>query len=100
MAGLAKDAAKQAAGIFDAKLDTPCSESDFGNSSSSDAHLKSIRPGEVCIVKRSDGRWRYGQLSKWDREYAVVVVTKEGADRTYGPENHADIRKLLGNDFR
>ena len=49
---------------------------------------------EVCIVKRSDGNWKYGTLKEWDREYAVIVVNDAGAEKTYGQDNYSDVRRL------
>ena len=76
------------------EIDTVCSDSDYACSSSSERDVTGIRPGEVCIVKRSDGNWKYGTLKEWDREYAVIVVNDAGAEKTYGQDNYSDVRRL------
>jgi hypothetical protein len=75
-------------------IDTECSESDYARSAGSDSDVRDIKEREVCIVKRSDGSWKYATLRQWDREYAVIVVNDAGVEKTYGEDSYCDVRRL------
>jgi hypothetical protein len=51
------------------EMDTECSDSDYSGSSGDPRDVQDIKAREVCIVKRSDGSWKYGTLRQW---YVVV----------------------------
>jgi hypothetical protein len=56
------------------RLDDVASDADLSKSSGSYGQVKSLACGDVCIVKRSDGNWRYGRVLKWEGILVEVEV--------------------------
>ena len=84
----------------DRQVDTICSDSDYSRSSGDPEDVKNIRTEEICIIKRSDGSWKYGRLFKFDGALIEVIATddddtklfSEGSD--WGAGVDSQIRKL------
>ena len=55
-------------------LDSEVSDSDWSSSSNAYKDVKNIGRGDVCIVKRSDGTWKYAKFSSWDGILLEVEV--------------------------
>ena len=72
-----------------------CSDDDYDTSSSSYDDVVRIRLGELTVVQRSDGTWRYAVLDGRDGDKMEFQVDSGENDyKLFCPEEFHKIRRL------
>lgn len=81
--GDSKGGAAEAKGSGGQTLDTVAPDHVVDNASNRYRDIKALAENDICIVKRSDGTWRYAKVDEWEGILLGVYTDPSCSDDQY-----------------